>query len=46
MAVSTKNRLAFIDLLRGWALLVMIEVHVFNTFILPVLKLLRNSRLL
>jgi len=38
MATPTKNRLAFIDLLRGWALLVMIEVHVFNTFILPVLK--------
>jgi uncharacterized membrane protein len=38
MAVSTKNRLAFIDLLRGWALIVMIEVHVFNAFIMPVLK--------
>jgi uncharacterized membrane protein len=38
MASPTKNRLAFIDLLRGWALIVMIEVHVFNTFILPVLK--------
>jgi uncharacterized membrane protein len=31
----SKSRLAFIDLLRGWALLVMIEVHVFNAFILP-----------
>jgi uncharacterized membrane protein len=38
MAAPTKNRLAFIDLLRGWALLVMIEVHIFNAFILPVLK--------
>ncbi|MCX6120350.1 MAG: heparan-alpha-glucosaminide N-acetyltransferase domain-containing protein [Ignavibacteriales bacterium] len=38
MAAPAKNRLAFIDLLRGWALIVMIEVHVFNTFILPVLK--------
>jgi uncharacterized membrane protein len=38
MTPPTKNRLAFIDLLRGWALLVMIEVHVFNTFILPVVK--------
>jgi uncharacterized membrane protein len=38
MAPPTKNRLAFIDLLRGWALIVMIEVHVFNTFILPALK--------
>jgi uncharacterized membrane protein len=34
-----KSRLAFIDLLRGWALLVMIEVHVFNAFIFPELKL-------
>jgi uncharacterized membrane protein len=38
MSAPTKNRLAFIDLLRGWALIVMIEVHVFNTFILPVMK--------
>ncbi|MGD1046244.1 MAG: heparan-alpha-glucosaminide N-acetyltransferase domain-containing protein [Bacteroidota bacterium] len=38
MAAPTKHRLAFIDLLRGWALLVMIEVHVFNAFILPMLK--------
>jgi uncharacterized membrane protein len=29
------SRLTFIDLLRGWALLVMIEVHVFNAFLLP-----------
>jgi len=33
--VASKSRLAFIDLLRGWALIVMIEVHVFNAFILP-----------
>jgi len=33
--MSSHSRLAFIDLLRGWALLVMIEVHVFNAFILP-----------
>ena len=38
MAAPQKNRLAFIDLLRGWALLVMIEVHVFNAFILPMMK--------
>ena len=38
MAAPAKNRLAFIDLLRGWALIVMIEVHVFNSFILPALK--------
>jgi uncharacterized membrane protein len=30
---QTRSRLAFIDLLRGWALLVMIEVHVFNAFL-------------
>ena len=36
--MSTRTRLAFIDLLRGWALVVMIEVHVFNTFILPSIK--------
>jgi uncharacterized membrane protein len=33
--MASHSRLAFIDLLRGWALLVMIEVHVFNAFILP-----------
>jgi len=38
MATPAKNRLAFIDLLRGWALIVMIEVHVFNAFIMPALK--------
>ncbi|RPI02990.1 MAG: DUF1624 domain-containing protein [Ignavibacteriae bacterium] len=34
-AAPKHSRLAFIDLLRGWALIVMIEVHVFNTFIVP-----------
>lgn len=29
------SRLVFIDLLRGWAILVMIETHVFNAMILP-----------
>ena len=38
MTTVPKSRLAFIDLLRGWALLVMIEAHVFNTFMLPELK--------
>jgi uncharacterized membrane protein len=33
-----KNRLIFVDLLRGWATLVMIEVHVFNAFIIPSFK--------
>jgi uncharacterized membrane protein len=39
VATAAKSRLVFIDLLRGWAILVMIEVHVFNTFIFPELKL-------
>lgn len=34
----TKKRLLFVDLLRGWALLVMIEVHVFNGFLQQELK--------
>ena len=33
-----KSRLVFVDLLRGWATIVMIEVHVFNAFIIPSLK--------
>lgn len=36
--MATSNRLVFIDLLRGWAVLVMIEVHVFNAFIIPHMK--------
>jgi uncharacterized membrane protein len=39
MATPIKSRLAFIDLLRGWAILVMIEVHVFNAFIFPSIKM-------
>jgi uncharacterized membrane protein len=30
-----KQRFIYIDLLRGWAVLVMIEVHVVNAFLLP-----------
>ena len=33
-----KVRYTFIDLLRGWAILIMIEVHVFNAFLLPELR--------
>lgn len=33
-----KRRYIYIDLLRGWAVLVMIEVHVFNAFLLPGLR--------
>lgn len=32
---NKKPRYQYIDLLRGWAVLVMIEVHVVNTFLLP-----------
>ena len=33
--MTDKKRLIFIDLLRGWALIVMIEVHVFNSMLSP-----------
>lgn len=33
-----KSRLVFVDLLRGWATIVMIEVHVFNAFLVEELK--------
>jgi uncharacterized membrane protein len=37
--MSKENkRFIFIDLLRGWALIIMIEVHVFNTLLHPGLK--------
>jgi len=36
--MKEKVRYTFIDLLRGWAILIMIEVHVFNAFLLPELK--------
>jgi len=36
--MKEKIRYTFIDLLRGWAILIMIEVHVFNAFLLPDLK--------
>ena len=37
--MKEKVRYTFIDLLRGWAIILMIEPHVFNTFLLPDLKL-------
>lgn len=37
--MKEKVRYVFIDLLRGWAIIIMIEVHVFNAFLLPELKL-------
>ena len=36
--MKEKVRYTFIDLLRGWAILFMIEVHVFNAFLLPELR--------
>lgn len=33
-----KSRFVYIDLLRGWAVIVMIEVHVFNAFLVPVFR--------
>ncbi len=36
--MKDKPRFKFIDYLRGWALLVMIEVHVFNSMLIPTLK--------
>ena len=36
--MKEKVRYIFIDLLRGWAIILMIEPHVFNTFLLPELK--------
>ena len=32
------TRFIYIDLLRGWALIIMIEVHIFNAFLLPPLR--------
>jgi len=37
--MSEKQRLVFVDLLRGWALIVMIEVHVLNSLMMTQLKL-------
>lgn len=36
--MAKANRAQFIDMLKGWALLVMIEVHVFNSFLNPELR--------
>lgn len=36
--MKEKVRYTFIDLLRGWAIILMIEPHVFNTVLLPELK--------
>jgi uncharacterized membrane protein len=36
--LKEKVRFIFVDLLRGWALLIMFEVHIFNVTLLPSLK--------
>ncbi len=36
--MKLKNRALFIDMLKGLALIVMVEVHVFNALLLPALK--------
>jgi uncharacterized membrane protein len=36
--MASKNRALFIDMLKGFALIVMIEVHVFNSMLMPELK--------
>jgi len=36
--MASSHRLGFIDGLRGWAVIVMIEVHTFNEWLLPDLK--------
>ena len=36
--MKEKVRFIFVDFLRGWALLVMFEVHIFNVTLLPHLK--------
>ncbi len=36
--MKEKKRFTFVDLLRGWALLVMVEVHIFNVMLIPALK--------
>ncbi|MDE3057686.1 MAG: DUF1624 domain-containing protein [Bacteroidota bacterium] len=36
---ESKPRYVYIDLLRGWAVLVMIETHVVNAFLLPAVRL-------
>lgn len=36
--MAAKNRALFIDLLKGLALVVMIEVHIFNSLLIPAIK--------
>lgn len=36
--ITDKSKFSYIDLFRGWAVLVMIEVHIFNAFLRPEIK--------
>ncbi len=38
LMAQLKSRFLYIDLLRGWAVIVMIEVHVFNAFLIPAFR--------
>ena len=38
-SLQPKQRYVYIDLLRGWAVLVMIETHVTNAFLIPTIRL-------
>ena len=35
---TTRKRIEYIDLLRGWAVIVMVETHVFNATLIPALR--------
>ncbi len=38
LMAQQKSRFLYIDLLRGWAVIVMVEVHVFNAFLIPTFR--------
>jgi len=37
-SLTTSKRIDYIDLLRGWAVIVMIETHAFNATLTPAIK--------
>jgi len=36
--MNSKDKFFYLDLLRGWAMVIMVEVHVFNTFLKPEIR--------
>lgn len=36
--MKSKEKIFYLDLLRGWAMVIMVEVHVFNAFLKPEIK--------